>query len=135
MLRRRGRSMSFLSRSYLWPEHFTEVEQRAFVRAVDDRAVADLRFWLGFALLFAVLFGSLQVYRAQRVLGLPACVVAFLAANVIGWVLAFRWWSRVWTSHATRELARIGLCTRCGYDCRSVAGRCPECGAAPPPPR
>ena len=39
----------------------------------------------------------------------------------------------VWMSTAERRRVR-GLCACCGYDLRGGHARCPECGAALPPP-
>lgn len=65
----------------------------------------------------------------RQVLELNAIVIGVIAmlAGVIGFAV-FGW---VQDRREARdlELDRQRICTRCGYDCKSVRGdRCPECG-------
>jgi hypothetical protein len=53
---------------------------------------------------------------------------AWCAAGLVSLLLvvhAIQLWMR--RGQATRDYER-GVCTRCGYDTRANAGRCPECG-------
>lgn len=41
---------------------------------------------------------------------------------------------RTWSARRAEKRAESGLCRHCGYDLRGSPERCPECGAAAPPP-
>ena len=57
--------------------------------------------------------------------GIPHGLVAALAM-ILPAVSTWSWLRR-------RHRRRGGLCPSCGYDLRATPGRCPECGAQPPP--
>jgi hypothetical protein len=56
----------------------------------------------------------------DRWLTLPCWLLMLPAGAFGGWML--RGWLR------TRRAARLGRCSRCGYDLRATPERCPECG-------
>jgi hypothetical protein len=60
---------------------------------------------------------------------LPSWLVAALCAP-----LPLLWLRRCLRHRGSSPRAFQSRCSSCGYDLRGTPGRCPECGAVPPPP-
>jgi hypothetical protein len=83
----------------------------------------DGQFASGFFLGFGFAKAVMKAGGTQRALWLPHWSLVLLFAILPA--------LRLRAAIRSRELRRVGLCPKCGYDLRATPDRCPECGAAP----